>query len=170
MSTFAELQCFNKLLLEKMKRMEQKHKEEMQKLYYTYDSLREETIMVGEGCDVEDIHYCEECELWFNSKYDKNCVGDYGTDWCCGDCVDKGLCTLYKCDNCCGIFEGDENKEEYFRKFKGHYDNEDCVCEKCYKGYIIYDADNGIDDGEVIDKMVSKKYILLKELLKKFKN
>ena len=75
MSNFAELQCFNKLLLKKMQRMEQRHKKEMEKLNNTYNSLIDETIRGGQ---CENVHYCEKCEEWFDSEYDDDCIGDYG--------------------------------------------------------------------------------------------
>jgi len=163
MSTFSELQCFNKLLLEKMQRMEQRHKEEMIQLQDTYDSLLEQTIMRG---DNETVHYCEKCKMWFNSDYDNDCMGDYGMEWCCGTCVEDGLCTLYECYNCGECHENDEYKEEYEKKMK-HDSNE--ICNRCYKGYIIIDGDSGVNDGDDVNKVVFNKDKVMEELLEKVK-
>ena len=163
MSNFAELQCFNKLLLKKMQRMEQRHKKEMEKLNNTYNSLIDETIRGGQ---CENVHYCEKCEEWFDSEYDDDCIGDYGMDWCCGACVEKGLCTLFKCHNCGECYEGDEYKEEYEKKMK---DGPNDICNRCYKGYIIIDGGSGVNYSDDVNEMVYNRDKVMKELLNKVK-
>ena len=63
MATFTELQCFNKLLLEKMCIMEQQHKKEMDDLKESYYSLQD--IATD---DFTSIVKCDHCNLWFNEE------------------------------------------------------------------------------------------------------
>jgi len=84
MANFAELSCFNKLLLDKMKRMEQKHKEEMEKLKKENENLEER---------LENAHYfvaqgggeqCIDCCLYYDS--DGLEFGEYGSGIRCREC------------------------------------------------------------------------------------
>jgi len=169
MANFAELSCFNKLLLDKMKRMEQKHKEEMKKLQKLYDSLMEETIING-YC--ENVHYCDKCEEWFNSEYDDDCVGDYDVGWCCGACVDQGLCTLFNCENCGECFTNDKINEDYMKKINNGLNGD--LCNICHKSSLVCDLmeNNGFVgtiSEDYANKIVYKRNELMKELLKKVK-
>ena len=84
MANLAQLQCFNKILLQKMERMEFEHKKQLDKLNATYESLRDATGC-GDDCGDKDlVSYCEGCDLWFN-------IEDEGV--CCDNCC-------YKCDTC----------------------------------------------------------------------
>jgi len=87
MATFAELQCLNKLLLQKMERMKKETKEKYDELELEYDSLREETIMNGGYVEMSYIRYCKGCNRWFNSEHE----GD--TSQLCDD-------SCFKCDTC----------------------------------------------------------------------
>ncbi len=119
MSTFAELQCFNQLLLKKMERMEEEHKKKMEDLWMEYDSLRDITIMSGETIDMEFIRFCEGCKCWFNSDDEGQCadICEEGNCFKCDTCkhdVDTGIyncfkceegicrsCNMFKCLDCC---------------------------------------------------------------------
>jgi len=120
MANLAQLQCFNKILLQKMERMEIEHKKKMDKLQSTYDSLMEETIHGGERVDMYMVRYCKGCELWFNGE-------DQGV--CCDDC------SCYSCDNCkddenTGIYECNECGEAICRNCN-EFKMLDC-CKACY--------------------------------------
>ena len=116
MTTFKELQCFNDLLLKKMRRMEEEHKKKMMDLWLKYDSLMDVTIMSGETIDMENIRYCEGCSCWFNEYYEegRRCINDcYKCDTCkhdvntgifkCSKCEDNicRACNMFKCLNYC---------------------------------------------------------------------
>ena len=118
MASFAELQCLNKLLLQKMKRMEEEHKKKYDKLWLEYDSLKEETIMTGMTIDMEYIRYCRGCNLWFNAEEEgqtaclcedncfkcDTCKHDVNTGiYDCFKC-ESGICrscNMFKCLDCC---------------------------------------------------------------------
>jgi len=126
MANFAELSCFNKLLLDKMKRMEQKHKEEIkklenkyEKLENTYNSLMEETIECGEN---ESVQYCDGCDLWFDIVHTDGWRDDDG--YYCGMCVEKGLCPYEKCCDC----------DDFLNlNFLNLTCDEGFVCKRCFK-------------------------------------
>ena len=106
---------------------------------------------------MDDVVKCEQCDLWTDEDNMYN-IGD--TD-VCEKCFEKNC---YCCENC-----GENYCEDEMKKMKGHYDNENQICNRCYKGYIILDNDNDIDDGDVINDMVGDKNKVMKELLKKVK-
>lgn len=106
MANLAELQCFNKLLLEKMERMKIQHKKEMHKFKMTYESLWDVTIDGDEYVEMGLIHYCGGCERWFN----------------CNDEGTKGNCDCFKCDTC----KHDENTGIY-----DCYKCEEPICRDC---------------------------------------
>ena len=160
MSNFAELQCFNKLLLKKMQRMQKKiEKLETENLILSneekeYNSLKDCVCM-------DDVEKCPQCDLWCDED-DMWLVGDVSM---CKRCYDEKNC--YGCDNC-----GEDYCEDEMKKMKGHYDSENQICNRCYKGYIILNMDNGfhgINDGDVINEIVFNRDKVMKELLKKVK-
>lgn len=119
MTTFTELQCLNKLLLQKMKQMEEEHNKKYNKLELEYDSLREVTIMTGEYINMEYIRYCYGCNEWFNADVEGQVADICCEDNCfkCDDCkhdVNTGIydcfkcesgicrsCNMFKCLDCC---------------------------------------------------------------------
>jgi len=103
MANLAQLQCFNKILLQKMERMEFEHKKQLDKLKATYESLWDLTI----DCDMDSLRYCGGCDLWFNEE-DEGARGDD--------------CGCYKCDTC----KHDENTGIY-----DCYKCEDPICRNC---------------------------------------
>ena len=86
-----------------MERMEFEHKKQLDKLKATYESLWDLTI----DCDMDSLHYCQGCDLWFN-------VEDEGV---CGD-----DCGCFRCDTC----KHDENTGIY-----DCYKCEDPICREC---------------------------------------
>jgi len=104
MANLAQLQCFNKILLQKMERMEIEHKKQLDKLNATYDSLRNATI---DGL----VRYCEGCELWFNIEDEGVCGVDCDC-FKCDMCKDDEETGIYGCNECgepiclkCGDFK-----------------------------------------------------------------
>ena len=158
MSNFAELQCFNKLLLKKMQRMQKKiEKLETENLILSneekkYNSLKDCVCM-------DDVVKCEQCDLWTDEDNMYN-IGD--TD-VCEKCFEKNC---YCCENC-----GENYCEDEMKKMHLDFNNED-VCNRCFKGYRIlfsrayYDLDL---NGDVINEMVYNRDKVMKELLKKIK-
>ena len=97
MANLAQLQCFNKILLQKMERMEFEHKKQLDKLNATYDSLWDLTI----DCDMDSLHYCQGCDLWFNVEDEGVCGDDCGCSRCdtCKHDEDTGIYDCYKCED-----------------------------------------------------------------------
>ena len=97
MANLAQLQCFNKILLQKMERMEFEHKKQLDKLNATYDSLWDLTI----DCDMDSLHYCGGCDLWFNVEDEGVCGDDCGCFRCdtCKHDEDTGIYDCYKCED-----------------------------------------------------------------------
>tara|TARA_R110002153_G_scaffold2134_1_gene10409 strand:+ start:1478 stop:1957 length:480 start_codon:yes stop_codon:yes gene_type:complete len=157
MSNFAELQCFNKLILQKMQRMQKKiEKLETTNLYLSNEKKEYNSLM--ECVDMDDVEICWECDLWHERCY----MYEIGDTNVCKECYDEK--NYFECDNC-----GENYCEDEMKKMKGHYDSENQICNRCYKGYIILDNDNDINDGDVINDMVGDKNKVMEELLKKFK-
>jgi len=98
MANLVQLQCFNKILLQKMQRMEFEHKKQLDKLRATYVSLCDVTI---DGGDKDLVHYCGGCNLWFNIE-DEGVCGDHCGCFRCDTCKhdeDTGIYDCYKCED-----------------------------------------------------------------------
>ncbi len=101
MANFAELSIFNKLLLQKMKRMEEEHKKKYNELNECYYSLRDLINDQDEG-----YYCCDFCNRWFDGNNwgrseDGFILDEDNCEYCCGDCVEKGDNTwLKKCVDC----------------------------------------------------------------------
>jgi len=159
MSNFSELQCFNKLILEKMQRMQKKiEKLETENLIL---SNREKSYDSLINCvDLDDVNKCWECELW-HERYYMYEIGD--TD-VCEECFKEK--NYFQCDNCCENYCEDEMK-------KMKIGREEVCCNRCYKGFILLDIieNNGYIGniaGDVINEMVYNKNEVMEELLNKF--
>ena len=100
MANLVQLQCFNKILLQKMERMEFEHKKQLDKLKATYESLWDLTIEGGECVDMGLVRLCEGCELWFNIEDEGACCDNccYKCDTCKHD-ENTGIYDCYKCEN-----------------------------------------------------------------------
>jgi len=101
MANLVQLQCFNKILLQKMQRMEFEHKKQLDKLRATYNSLWDATIDGGEYVDMSHVHCCEGCDLWFNIEDEGVCGNDCGCCRCdtCKHDEDNGIYDCYKCED-----------------------------------------------------------------------
>ena len=163
MSNFAELSCFNKLLLKKMQRMENDYK----RLEKNYNFIRKkncknynELVSLKNCVCMDDVEKCEQCDLWADED-DIWRVGDVSM---CKRCYDEKNC--YCCDNC-----GEDYCPNEMKKMHLDFNNED-VCNRCFKGYRIlfsrayYDLDL---NGDVINEMVYNRDKVMEELLKKIK-
>jgi len=162
MSNFSELQCFNKLLLDKMQRMQKKiEKLETENLLLTNYAKEYNSLM---DCIYADEYYkCYICDLW-DRENDVNWVEmEGGSERICNRCYEENK--YYCCDNC-----GEHYCEDEMKKMKEGYDDD--VCNRCYKGYIIHEIDNGIDglnDSDVINEIVYERDKVMEELLEKVK-
>ena len=159
MSNFAELQCFNKLLLDKMQRMQKKmEKLETENLILSNEEKEYRSLL--DCVCMDDIEKCEQCDLWADED-DIWRVGDVSM---CKRCYDEKNC--YCCDNC-----GEDYCPNEMKKMHLDFNNED-VCNRCFKGYRIlfsrayYDLDL---NGDVINEMVYNRDKVMEELLKKVK-
>ncbi len=101
MSNFSELQCFNKLLLDKMQRMQKK----MEKLEWKNKILTEKSdkyfLKYGyllECADLGDVVECAECELYHTYDDSREIDGYCVCDKCW---VDK---KYFECDDCCEAY------------------------------------------------------------------
>ena len=160
MSTFSELQCFNKLLLQKMEKMQKKMEKLETKNLYLSNQEKEYSSLIN-CVDLDDVEKCWECKLWHERCYMYQ-IGD--TD-VCESCYNKK--NYFECQNCGEHYI--ENQEE--KKMEDNYG--EIVCNRCYKGYILLGILDQFDDGYVynslIDDMVDDKNKVLKELLEKVK-
>ena len=154
MSNFAELQCFNKLLLDKMQRMQKKmEKLETENLILSNEEKEYRSLL---NCvDLDDVNKCWECELWHERCY-MFPIGD--TD-VCEECFKKE--NYFECDNC-----GEAYCEDEMKKMKNGPND---ICNRCYKGYIIIDGGSGVNYSDDVNEMVYNRDKVMKELLKKIK-
>jgi hypothetical protein len=146
MATYTELSCFNKLLLDKMRRMEIEHKKRYDKLNKTYESLRDLAT------DDTDYHCCDFCNRWFDGSWEHKEDGfildhDNG-DSCCGNCVEYGLNTwLKKCVDCDEVvnLKVDHGfpKRNQWGELKPHSD--DVICSYCFKTNLLNKELNKVD-------------------------
>jgi hypothetical protein len=152
MSTFAELKCFNKLLLQKMKRMEEHHKRQMQernsKIFNSYDSLRELVTNAEYGIRSRHLHCCDICHVWYNLNDDDDFdnlkrIYEDGDEYVCMDCLNEPTCNYKMCDGCDKII--DINYQPILKN------NDDDFCRDCYrsnlakKNYLINGDTYNID-------------------------
>ena len=160
MSNFAELQCFNKLILQKMQRMQKKiEKLETENLILSNQEKEYRSLL---NCvDLDDVNKCWECELWHERCY-MFPIGD--TD-VCEECFKKE--NYFECDNC-----GEAYCEDEMKKMKMGL-GEDC-CNRCYKGFLLLDII--IENGgfisiahDAINVIVFNRDKVMEELLKKVK-
>ena len=99
MSSFAELSVFNKMLLEKMRRMEEEHKKQISKLRDVYYSL----VEIATDNDHNEFYQCTFCDKWFdaNAYPDDDVILDYDNgEYCCPECEEQGIGYLKKCVDC----------------------------------------------------------------------
>ena len=152
MSNFAELQCFNKLLLKKMQRMQKKiEKLETENLILSNEEKEYRSLL---DCLYTDEYCrCYICDLW-NRDNDINWVEmEGGSERICDKCYEEK--NYFNCNNCGEHYI--ENKEE--RRFEN---DGDIYCNPCYKGFILLDIieNNGYVGNishHIINEMVYNK-------------
>tara|TARA_Y100000310_G_scaffold336237_1_gene420253 strand:- start:689 stop:1288 length:600 start_codon:yes stop_codon:yes gene_type:complete len=129
MTTFSELQCFNKLLLEKLERT-QKRLERAKQFERLYNVKNENYNDLIECLDrynlLEDVFCCNECNEWRHIDYNafnesENC--DCG--FVCSDCRDK---VHWCCDGCEAFFCRDCDKREGHSIYKYGFHE---YCDEC---------------------------------------
>jgi len=161
MSNFSELQCFNKLLLDKMQRMQKKIKKlETENLLLTNYAKEYNSLM--DCVDLDDVNKCWECELWHERCY----MYEIGETDVCEECFKEN--NYFQCDNCGENYCENEMKKKIEKLNVG-----EVVCNNCYKGYILLGIieDNGYVGNiphDVINEMVYNKNEVMEELLNKF--
>jgi len=100
MANLAQLQCFNKILLQKMERMEFEHKKQLDILQSKYATLIDLTYSRSQ---VDDLHLCQNCDYHFDpEQYEEpNCLIDHDEDiYYCSKCATQEDCPLTKCNDC----------------------------------------------------------------------
>lgn len=165
MSTLVELQCFNKLLLEKMQRM-QKKIEFLEEENLKLDKIKGYYHSLYNVANLDDLYRCAICEWWCDEDEVSWTEMEDEISPICESCYKEK--NYYQCNNC-----GEHYWENEMKKMKDGYDDD--VCNRCYKGYIILDTlhedvvNAGLVDGDVINEMVYDRDEVMEELLKKVK-
>ncbi len=129
MTTFSELQCFNKLLLEKLERTLKEKEVLMNRIIalkekeIKYDSLVD---LMYKSEALDDFFCCNECNEWRHIDYNainesENC--DCG--FVCEDCRDK---VHWCCDGCEAFFCRDCDKREGHSIYKYGFHE---YCDEC---------------------------------------
>jgi len=108
MSTLVELQCFNKLLLQKMQRLEQQQRKEMDKIKESYNSL-----MDCARCSAAPIIKCHYCNRWYDADNGYEEGGGVELDefqsnstCACCNCLEDGTVETYECWDCEEVKKG----------------------------------------------------------------
>ena len=157
MATFAELSVFNKMLLDKMQRMEEEHKKEISKLQDTYYSL-------VKLADDEEYYCCEFCNKWFDADWDHDngCDGilDHNNgQFCCPECEEQGIGHLKKCVDCDDVINLDRGHKCFPKKTpwgEVKYGS-DVVCKRCNRIHLYPAVEGSVfrNYDEVVGKMQS---------------
>lgn len=130
MTTFAELQCFNKLLLDKMNRQEKeikdlkKETERLKDIQVIYNSL--EDALQHNGRD--EIGQCVDCEHHFGMDE----MRYYFDEHYCEDCIEKH--NFVMCSFCGDSFDLDRPEQKELIVFDMDGDAY-CTCHCCRKSY-----------------------------------
>ena len=156
MSSFAELSVFNKMLLEKMRRMEEEHKKQMSKLEDAYYSL----VEVATYHDQNEIYQCTFCDKWFNANEypDDDVILDFDNcEWCCPNCEEQGIGHLKKCVDCDDVINLDCGHKWFHKRTpwgEVKYGS-DVVCKQCNRIHLYPAVDESVfsDYDEVIEKL-----------------
>lgn len=143
MATFTELQCLNKLLLEKMCIMEQQHKKEMDDLKQSYYSLQDIAT------DDPSITKCDHCNLWFNEEDGHHEEGGGvfvdeahgGNDYICFNCYESNP-RFHECWYCEEVYK-DNNfthlvKDNFVDSCKHCYITQVCYPDILIPQYVVY--------------------------------
>jgi len=130
MTTFAELQCFNKLLLDKMNRQEKeikdlkKETERLKDIQVIYNSLEDALQHYGR----DEIGQCVDCEHHFGMDE----MHYYFDEHYCEDCIEKH--NFVMCSFCGDSFDLDRPEEKDLIVFD--MDEEPyCNCFDCMEEY-----------------------------------
>ena len=158
MSSFAELSVFNKMLLEKMQRMEEEHKKQISKLRDVYYSL----VEIATDNDHNEFYQCTFCDKWFdaNAYPDDDVILDYDNgEYCCPECEEQGIGYLKKCVDCDEVINLDcGDKWFHIRTPCGEVkDESDVVCKECNRMYLYPDVEESVfrDYDKVMEKLQS---------------
>ncbi len=165
MATFTELQCFNKLLLQKIKRMEEHHKREMQernsKIFNSYESLKELVLSASYGIEPSYLQCCDLCHVWHNIDEDDDllCVDEDDCEYVCTNCLNGEPNCIYKmCCDCNKIIN--INYQPTLKNNDG-----DFICETCYRKNIAKIIHNVIGERVFIDRHVHNSNLVHLEIL-----
>ena len=167
MATFTELQCFNKLLLQKIKRMEERHEREMlernSKIFNSYDSLYELVTSAEYGIRSCYLQCCDLCHVWYNIDVDDDliCICEDGNEYVCKECFSEPTCSYKRCCECNGLV----NYEYKFAPFNIlKKNNEEYCCYKCYRTNLAKTINGTPFNSEFIRRHVYNSRRVIKEL------
>ena len=130
MSTYAELNCFNDLLVKAMKRAEARHRAELNALRSKYESL----VAVTE---VHDTPQCSVCEHWFEGDHEGvyTTIGDDQSSFTCEACMAKPNCPVAHCIRCDDGVDSRTGQARFHSWQPGA--ESDCYCEGCFKFELL---------------------------------
>ena len=157
MSSFAELSVFNKMLLEKMQRMEEEHKKQISKLRDVYYSL----VEIATDNDHNEFYQCTFCDKWFdaNAYPDDDVILDYDNgEYCCPECEEQGIGYLKKCVDCDDVINLDCGHKWFHKRTRwGVKYGSDAVCKQCNRIHLYPAVDESVfsDYDEVVGKIQS---------------
>ena len=103
MATFVELKCFNKLLLEKMKRQEEQIKilkKRSNQLQHVEEKLESLDDAIKENDDQPIL--CYDCDLYYSVNSGQYCWVDNINTYICLTCAEKR--NIFCCEGCDELF------------------------------------------------------------------
>ena len=160
MTTFTELQCFNKLLLQKLEQTQKKNEAlladvkvwegSFRQLRDRYDTLVDLMCRLGA---LDNVFQCNECNEWKHMDYHA-CNESVNCDcmYVCEDCRDK---VQWYCDGCSNYYciRCEECEDGI------HYINGDEYCNDCYED---------VEDEELLTiEQTNSKRAVMEELVQK---
>ena len=150
MTNYTTLNIINKLLLEKLERLENDNKE----LKNNYERLEKKTrtdynelYSLKHCVDLGEVVCCIRCigEMWYHYD-DTTLVGDW---YVCDNCWDNKR--YFRCDNCdCSYCEGDEDTKIKVKTKSPSGDYECILCENCW------DEERKRRHKNVMDELISQ--------------
>jgi hypothetical protein len=141
MSTYAELNCFNDLLVKAMKRAEARHRAELNALRSKYESLVALT-------DEHDTPQCSVCEHWFEDTGGGvvTQISEDDTNYTCEACMAKPDCPVAQCIRCDDGIDTRTGEARFHSWQPGAED--DCYCKGCFK-YQLMEQQVGLNGAAI---------------------
>ncbi len=131
MATYTELNIINKLLLQKLQRIQNENKElcfELYKVKQNKNKYYNELYTLKKCVNTDDCGYCDKCfweskgKMWFDYE-DLRSVNDY---LYCDDCYENNC---WRCDLCDENFDNESEEQLKLLDLTRWWD----CCENCYE-------------------------------------